>query len=170
MKAFFSTVLLIALLLTFPACASYQPRSAFGRSAKAWWTSPATQHGIALAEQAATQFAVNAALAALQQWAGGGKLDYKQIAVQGGISTLYQQAANIRQLQGTAAVLDPVATAELLEQGGTPEEISRKLAGQLFDNAAALIRSGVTPDTAAEINAAALDHAAAIVETSTSLP
>ena len=106
------------------------------------------------------QFAVNASLAALQQWAGGGKMDYTRIAVDGGINTLWQQSANIRQLQGTSQVLDPVATARLLEAGGTPEAISRKLAEQLFDNATALIRAGMDPDSAAEVNAAGIDAAA----------
>lgn len=151
--------------MSLASCA-YQPRTQFGKSIIAWWGSPSTQLGLQYVEQAATQFAINAGLAALQQWAGGGKINYQQIAVQGGISTLYQQASNIRQLQGTALVLDPVATAQLLEQGGTPEEISRKLAMELFDNATALIVAGATPNQAAEVNAAALDKAAAIVAAS----
>lgn len=132
-----------------------------------WWKSPATQTGVFYAEQAASQFAINAALAALQQYAGGGKLNYQQIAVTGGINTLYMQANNIRQLQGTAQVIDPVATARLLEQGGTSQEISQKLAQQLFDNASALIAAGASPNSAAEVNAMALDKAAAIVTAAT---
>lgn len=135
----------------------------FGKATKAWWERPATQAGVNYAVQAGTQFAVNAGLAALQAYAGGGKMDYKQIAMQGGISTLYQQASNIRQLQGTALVLDPVATAMLLEQGGTTEEISRGLALQLFENATALIKAGADPNQAAEVNAAGLDRAAVVL-------
>lgn len=137
--------------------------SPVGVRVASWWNAPATRAGVAYAEQAAMQFAVNAGLAALQQWAGGGKIDYRRIAVTGGISTLYQQASNIRQLQGTAQVLDPVATARLLEQGGTPEEVSRRLAQELFDNATVLIKSGLSPNAAAEVNAAGLDRAAAVV-------
>jgi hypothetical protein len=150
----------LAFILCFCLVACATP---FGKSVSAWWSAPATQTGIAYAEQAATQFAVNAALAALQQYAGGGKMNLQQIAVTGGISTLYQQASNIRQLQGTAQVLDPVATARLLEQGGTPKEISQKLADDLFRNATKMILAGATPNAAAEVNAAALDKAAAIV-------
>lgn len=158
---------LLALTLVF-ALAGCSTFASAGKSVSAWWSKPATQQGVAYAEQAATQFAVNAALAALQQWAGGGKLDYQQIAVQGGISTLYMQASNIRQLQGTAQVLDPVATAQLLQAGGTPEQISRKLAQELVNNANALIlESGLTPNQAAEVNATALDKAAAVVKTIT---
>ena len=138
-----------------------------GQSVDRWWKSPATQTGIYYAEQAASQFAINAALAALQQYAGGGKLNYQQIAVTGGINTLYMQANNIRQLQGTAQVIDPVATARLLEQGGTSQAISQKLAQQLFDNASALIAAGASPNSAAEVNAMALDKAAAIVTAAT---
>ena len=138
-----------------------------GKSVDKWWKSPTTQTGVYYAEQAATQFAINAALAALQQYAGGGKLNYQQIAVSGGINTLYMQANNIRQLQGTAQVIDPVATARLLEQGGTSQEISQKLAQQLFDNASALISAGASPNAAAEVNAMALDKAAAIVTAAT---
>ena len=103
----------------------------------------------------------------MQQYAGGGKIDYQKIAVSGGIATLYQQASNIRQLQGTNQVLDPEATARLLEQGGTSEEIARKLALQLFENASALIKAGASPNQAAEVNAAGLDKAALIVATVT---
>jgi hypothetical protein len=156
-------ILTIIICFIFTGC-----QTPFGKGVSSWWNEPATQQGIAYAEQAATQFAMNAALAALQQWAGGGKLNYQQIAVQGGISTLYMQASNIRQLQGTAQVLDPVATARLLEQGGTPEEISRRLAQELFDNATVLIKSGLTPNQASEVNAAALDRAATIVKAETS--
>lgn len=157
------------LLLALSSC-GYQPRTQFGRDAAAWWGQPGTQQCLAVAEQAAMQFAVHAGLAALQSYAGGGKINLREIAVQGGISTLYQQASNIRQLQGTSQVLDPVATAQLLQQGGTPEEISRQLAQQLFDNATALIVSGASPNQAAEVNAAALDRAAGIVKTSVNDP
>ena len=162
MKYHIKPLLAIILVLTLAAC-----QTPLGKSAASWWNKPATQQGIAYAEQAATQFAVNAALAALQQYAGGGKLNYQQIAVQGGISTLYQQASNIRQLQGTTQVLDPVATAQLLQAGGTPEEISRKLAGELAANAQALVQAGLSPNQAAEVNAAALDKAAVVVKTIT---
>ena len=159
-----NAIVTIILCFSLIGC-GYQPKTQFGKSVAAWWGAPATQNGVAMAEQAAMQFAVNAGLAALQQYAGGGKIDYKQIAVQGGISTLYQQASNIRQLQGTSMVLDPVATARLLEAGSTPEEISRKLAQELFNNASALIVSGATPNQAAEVNAAGLDKAAVLVAT-----
>ena len=155
---------IITAILCFSLSACQTP---LGKSVSSWWAKPATQQGLAYAEQAATQFAINAALAALQQWAGGGKLNYQQIAVQGGISTLYMQASNIRQLQGTTQVLDPVATAKLLQAGGTPEEISRKLAGELATNAQALVTAGLTPNAAAEVNAAALDKAAVVVKTIT---
>lgn len=153
--------LLSALLcLSLVSCA-YQPRTQFGKSVAAWWGSPGTQQGLSYVEQAATQFLINSALAGLQAYAGGGKIDARQIAMQGGIATLYTSASNIRQLQGTAQVLDPVATARLLEQGGTPEELSRKLAQEIFNNASALIVAGASPNRAAEVNAAALDAAAA---------
>lgn len=150
-------LLAIILCLSISSCAS----------TRTWWEKPATQAGVAYAVQVGTQFAVNAGLAALQQYVGGGKINYQQIAVQGGIGTLYMQASNIRQLQGTAQVLDPVATARLLEQGGTPEEISRKLAAQLFKNATALIKAGANPNQAAEINARGLDKAALVVQIAT---
>ena len=158
-------LLALTLVLALAGCSTF---AAAGKSISSWWSKPSTQQGVAYAEQAATQFAINAGLAALQAYAGGGKIDYQQIALQGGISTLYMQASNIRQLQGTAAVLDPVETARLLEQGGTPEQISRKLAAELAANANALIlQTGITPNQAAEINAAALDKAAVVVKTIT---
>ena len=160
-------LLALVLCLALPAC-GYQPKTQFGKSVAAWWGQPSTQQGVAIAEQAGTQFLINSALAGLQAYAGGGKIDYKQIAMQGGIATLYTSASNIRQLQGTAQVLDPVATAKLLQQGGTPEELSRKLAQEIFDNASSLIVAGASPNQAAEASAAALDKAASIVASETS--
>ena len=128
-----------------------------------WWSSPGTQNAIAKIEQVCTQFAINAGLAALQTYAGGGKVDLQEIATVGGINTLYEQATYLRQIQGTSQVMDPIRTAQILEQGGTSKEISQKLAQELFDNATVLIRAGLTPDAAVEVNAAALDKAAAKV-------
>jgi len=149
---------------------AWQPKTAFGRSAKAWWNAPATQAGAQYAAGVATQYLMNAGLAAAQSYAGTGKMDSKQIFTQAGVSTLYQQASNIRQLQGTSDVLNPVATAALLDagavalttisEGGTSEEVSRKLAAQIFETATALIKQGYSPNQAAEITAAALDAAA----------
>jgi hypothetical protein len=165
MKKYFCLALAGMLLV---GCAGYQPKTQLGKYVIAWWAKPSTQEGVHYVTQAATNFAINAGLAALQQYAGGGPINYQTIALQGGISTLYQQAANIRQLQGTHQVLDPAATAMLLEQGGTPEEISRKLAAALVANTQALIsRANIPPDQAAEINAAALDRAALILSTAT---
>jgi hypothetical protein len=151
-------MIVVGMVVAMAGCAS-----PMGKRMSAWWNAPATQNGIHYAVQAGTQFAVQAGLAALQQYAGGGRIDYQKIAVTGGINTLYMQASNIRQLQGTSMVLDPVATARLLEQGGTPEDISRRLAQELFDNATVLIKSGLSPNAAAEVNAAGLDAAAARV-------
>lgn len=149
----------VVLVVLLAGC-GYKPQTGWGKDLVAWWGADGTQAAIGYAKQAASQFAVNAALAALQQWAGGGSMDYGKIAMQGGINTLWQQASNIRQLQGTNQVLDPAATARLLEVGGTPEYISRRLADQLFENATELIRRGVDPNTAAEVNAAGIDSAA----------
>ncbi len=160
------TLALAALLIS--GCAGYQPKTSLGKNVVAWWAKPSTQDGVEYLTGLATNFAINAGLAALQQYAGGGPVNYHQIAVQGGISTLYQQASNIRQLQGTHQILDPVATARLLEQGGTPEQISRKLAADLVANTKALMdAANLPPDQAAEINAAALDRAALMLANAT---
>jgi len=151
-------ILILTVLLTCASCTAPQKVAV-----NQWWNAPATQNAVAKIEQVCTQFAINAGLAALQTYAGGGKVDLQEIATVGGINTLYQQATYLRQIQGTAQVLDPVKTAQILEQGGTSKEISQKLAQELFDNATVLIRAGITPDAAVEINAAALDKAAAQV-------
>lgn len=153
----------LAIMLCLVIGCGYQPKTDYGKAVAAWWGKESTQKVVMTAQQAATQFAVNASLAALQAWAGGGKLDVGTIATQAGINTLWQQASNLRQLQGTHQVLDPEATARLLQQGGTPEEISRALAQQLFENASALIEIGISPDAASEINAAGIDSAALLL-------
>jgi hypothetical protein len=166
MKKVLVVLTITAALLS--GCVGYQPKTGLGKNVVAWWNKPSTQEGVEFAKQAALNFAINAGLAALQQYAGGGPINYQQIALQGGIATLYSQASNIRQLQGTAQVFDPTATAQLLEQGGTPEEISRKLAAALVENSKALMQQSgytLTASEAAEISAAGLDRAAVIVQT-----
>jgi hypothetical protein len=132
----------------------------------AWWKKPSTQEGVQHVIEAGTSFAVSAGLAALQQYVGGGPIDYGKIALAGGVGTLYTQASYIRQLQGTDQVLDPVATAQLLEQGGAPSEIARALAKKLVMNTQAIVRESgyaLTASQAAEVNAAGLDKAAAVL-------
>lgn len=141
-----------------------------GSRIKDYWQRPATQEAFNRVVQVGFQFATNAALQALSQYARGADFKdgetYSKIGYSAGALTLYQQASSIRQLQGTAQVLDPEATARLLEAGGTPKEISRKFADQLFQNATRLIQAGLSPDAAAEVNAAAIDQAALIVNSS----
>jgi len=161
-----NVILILTVALLLSGC-----YTTWGTNIDKWWKSPATQasvaNGVSYAEQAATQFAINAGLAALQQYAGGGKLNYQQIAITGGINTLYMQAQNIRQIQGTTQVLDPIATAQALQSGGTSEQIAQKLAQQLVDNANALIKAGATPNQASEVNAMAFDKAAAVLTAAT---
>lgn len=159
-KALAAAILSLAIL---SGCAAIQNA---GVSVCDWWKRPTTQEVVIRAQQIALNFAISAGLAALQQYATGQPFDYRTVAIAGGAATLWQQASNIRQLQGTSQVLDPIATAKLLEKGGTNKEISEKLAAQLFDNASKLIEVGMTPDKAAEVNAAGLDAAAVILRTS----
>jgi hypothetical protein len=164
------TAAFMALMLCLVIGCGYQPKTDYGKAVAAWWGKDSTQKVVMTAQQAATQFAGNAALATLQAWAGGGKMDVGAIATQAGINTLWMQASNIRQLQGTTQVLDPIATARLLQQGGTPEELARSLAQQLFDNASALIQLGIPPDQAVEINAAGIDAKALLLTQKQALP
>lgn len=163
--------ILVALTLvsSFAGCAGWQPKTNFGKAVVAWWEKPETQERVADAAVLARNYAINFALTALSQWAAGEEWDLQKVAVQGGVATLYQSASKIRQLQGTTQVLNPELTAQLLEQGGTSKEISQKLAGALVENAEALLAKNwwLTPDQAAEVNAAGLDRAAQLVETAT---
>ena len=150
----------VAAVLVFTGCSTLEKA---GTSIGNWWGKPETQEAVMRAQQVAFSFAMNAGLKALRAYAAGESIDYREVIIQSGAATLYQQASNIRQLQGTARVLDPEATAALLEQGGTNEEISQALSIQLFNNAANLIEAGLTPNQAAEVNAAGLDAAAQIL-------
>ena len=147
-------------LLVFAGCATIHRT---GDSLQAWLNRPATREAIIRAQQVAFSFAMNAGLQALRSYAVGESIDYREVIIQSGAATLYQQASNIRQLQGTAQVLDPQATAALLAQGGTNKEISQALALELFNNAANLIAAGLNPNDASEINAAGLDAAAQLL-------
>lgn len=150
----------IAIVATLSGCATLEKT---GQSIGNWWNRPATQEAVIKAQQIAFSFAMNAGLQALRTYATGESIDYREVIIQSGAATLYQQASNIRQLQGTAQVLDPNATAALLAAGGTNKEISQALAQQLFNNASALISAGLTPNQAAEVNAAGLDAAAQLL-------
>jgi hypothetical protein len=154
--------------LLFTGCAGYEAKTQIGKNVVAWWKDPGTQarleSGARYAVQAGTSFAISAGLAALQQYVGGGPIDYGKIAMAGGVGTLYTQASYIRQLQGTHQVIDPIATAKLLEEGGTSQEIAKALAENLIANTKALSERGLSFDQAAEINAAGLDKAAAMLE------
>lgn len=149
---------LLSASLLLSGCASV------GSKVSAWWNAPATQNNVHLAEQVAFNFAVNVGLSALQSYANGGKVDLQSAALAGGINTLYSQASSLRQLQGTDLVLDPVATAQVLQNGGGSKVISEAMAAQIIDNARALVNKGVPADRASEINAAGLDAAAAGVQ------
>ena len=148
-------------LLVFAGCATIHRT---GDSLQSWLNRPATQEALIRAQQVAFSFAMNAGLQALRSYAVGESIDYREVMIQSGAATLYQQASNIRQLQGTAQVLDPEATAALLARGGMRnDEISRAFAQQLFENASALVQAGLTPNDASEINAAGLDAAAQLL-------
>ena len=147
-------------LLVFTGCATIHRT---GDSLQSWLNRPATQEAIMRAQQIAFSFAINAGLQALRSYAVDESIDYREVMIQSGAATLYQQASNIRQLQGTAQVLDPAATARLLAEGGTNKAISQALALQLFNNASNLIAAGLTPNDASEINAAGLDAAAQLL-------
>lgn len=160
-------VVLTVTATLLSGCVGYQPKTELGKNVVAWWNKPSTQEGVQHVVQAGTSFAISAGLAALQQYIGGGPIDYGKIALAGGVGTLYTQASYIRQLQGTAQVLDPIATAKLLEEGGTSKEIATALAENLIANTEAIVRESrytLTASQAAEINAAGLDKAAAILE------
>lgn len=176
------TLLTITALLC--SCAGYEPRTPWGKKALAWWQGPATQAKVETVKELVVSFAISSSLAALSQYASGGKLDFQKIALAGGVSTLYTGASKIRQLQGTYQVLDPEATAKLLEEGGASKDIANKLAGQLTENAGKYLELYLKEhgfpatseeylslaNSAAELNAAGLDKAALIVETATTNP
>ncbi len=164
----------LALIATFSlvgceTIANYQPRSALGKSVKTFWSKAETQEGIRVAGQfvlaTGRDFAAQMLLAGLRGYTTGTPMTLGSVAseagIRTGVATLYTQANYLRTIQGTNLVLDPVATADLLVQGGTPEELSRKLAANLFDNATEMIRRGASPNQAAEANAAGFDKAAA---------
>lgn len=157
---------LAALILSvaiFTGCATIKNT---GNSIGEWWKKPTTKEAVMKAQQIAFNFAIGFGIAAVQQYALGQPFDYRTVLMTQGAATLWQQASNIRQIQGTAQVLNPEATATLLQQGGTNKEIANKLALQLLENAKKLVDAGFTPDQAAEVNAAGLDAAALIVTTS----
>lgn len=156
-----SLALSIASLSVFPGCAVMQKA---GNSVTAWFQNPKTQAGIEALEQAAFSFAMTAGLAAVEQLATTGRVDYAKSAMTGGAAALYTSASYIRQLQGTKEVLNASETARKLEEAGLPTQAAQDTAKIITDNAASLAAKGIPADKASEINASAFDAAALAIQ------
>lgn len=177
-------LIILAACLSLVGCetiANYQPRTAFGKSVKAYWSRAETREGAKLAGKfvwkTGRDIAARTALQMFEAWASGQPVtwasvgeDLKQSAIRQGVDTLYTQANYIRTIQGTAQVLDPIATAELLAEAGSSQEFARSLAKNLFDNATEMLLRGESPNRASEANAAGLDKAASDLQARAGAP
>jgi hypothetical protein len=140
MKNLAITAVLIPFFL-FTGCAEF-------------WSSPATQKAFAVSEQVLVSVAVNALLGAAMN---GGKFDTQQLQM----NSYYAIANGLRQLQTTPEVVSPLATKEVILSTGLTQKQTDAVNQILFDNAVKAMHAGYSPDKASEINAKALDKAAA---------
>ena len=132
-------------------------------SLKAVWHRPETQTGVEGLTKSAFAFASAAAAESVRQLATTGTVDAPKVAMVGGAAALWTAANYIRQLQGTASVLDTAATAAQLAAAGIPAAHAATLADAITSNAQVLAAQGVNPNAASEINASAFDAAAAAI-------
>lgn len=157
----FAIVLLVIFGLT--SCTTLEPKfKAAGTSIKLWFNKPETQEKIQVAVEVAGQFLATAGLGYAQQSFTGVKVNPTTLLIGSAITTLYSQASNIRKLQGTTQVLDPIATADALQAAGTPADAAKQIGLQITTNIQDAVNKGLSPDAAAEQQAAKLDTAAAI--------
>ena len=143
----------IVLICCLASCATQRAEIA------SWWKNPATQKVVSLIEQQAIVFAEQAGLNAVQQWVNTGKVDTDAMLVQAGANTISSTAAQIRALQGTKQVADPIAIAAALESNGYTEQTARIIAGQLATNIANLANKTGNANAANETTASGLDKA-----------
>lgn len=145
----------ICALLALTSCASFNT----------WWQKPETQEAVEKSSRVALSIAFQTASLVAQQYLSGQKVqggDVLNAALSAGASTLFTQASALRQVQGTADAVDPVAIAQALQENGTPKALANKNAGLIAANAVALIAAGLTADKANELQASAFDKAAEI--------
>ncbi|CAN5353498.1 hypothetical protein BH09VER1_BH09VER1_28560 [soil metagenome] len=159
------SLLMLVLVVLQPGCATYQPKTQFGKKVAAWWNDPGTQEKVQIAGDAAGQFLFNAGLGAATVLLNGGNLDkgaLTKVAISSGALTLYQTASSLRQLQGTTQVLDPIATATVLQQTGTPSDAAKQIALQVIAQIQQNMAKGQSADQAAESVAQNFDTPASI--------
>ncbi|CAN5547446.1 hypothetical protein BH09VER1_BH09VER1_24750 [soil metagenome] len=162
MRNLFFAVATIALMT---GCAGYQPKTEVGKRVLAWWQKPETQEKAQIAASAAKQFLFNTGLSAATVLLNGGKIDGAQIgklAINSGALTLYQAGSSLRQLQGTNLVLDPEATAAVLQQAGAPSDAAKQIALQVVAKIQQNMAAGQTANDAAESVALNFDTPASI--------
>lgn len=152
--------LLILTLVAFTGCSTMQST---GNKFSAWWNLPATKAKVQKVEEIAFSLAINIGLAVVQQYGETGKVNLNSAAIAAGANTLYQQASALRQIQGTAQVIDPNAIAAVLESNGTASDMARQIALIIAQNGSILVTSGVNPDVASERQASEFDRAAAVI-------
>lgn len=150
----------IAASLSLTSCAQFQSA---GRSVASWWGKPETQVVVHKVQTAVFDFAFQLAINTARQYGETGKVDFQTAAITAGANTLYSQASAIRQIQGTSQVVDPVAIARILEANGTASDTARQIALVVASGASQLVKQGVNPDRASEIQANEFDQAAAFI-------
>lgn len=147
-------ILLIAITIPFTGC----------ETVKSIWNHPETQKIAEGLKQSAYSFAYAAGTEAAREIVTGEKFNAPKVGIVGGAAALYTAAIYIRQLQGTNAVLNPIATAQKLQESGIPLGEAIPLANAITANAKVLESNGIKADVASEINASAFDAAAKAIQ------
>lgn len=153
-------LILIISTAALCSCSTFQQA---GSRIKEIWERPSTQEVVVSIREVALSFAFNLGMAAVQQYADTGKVNLSGTALTAGANTLWQQASALRQIQGTRVVVDPIAVSSVLQSNGTSEEMARAIAAVIAYNARDLLKAGVDPDQASEIQASEFDRAAAMI-------
>ncbi len=165
-----TTLITMAVIgLTMSGCNSLQPDGTLkptefgkiGTSIKTYWNKPTTQAKVEQIKEVLFALGVNTVASVASSYGNTGSVNWYTVGAQAGISTLYGQAAALRQIQGTNQVIDPVAIAQVLQTNGTTQAMAQQVALQVAANLNALVSNGLTPNQASESAASQFDAAAA---------
>ncbi len=126
----------------------------------AWWTSPATQAGIASAESAIEAGLENFGINVAEQAVTGGKINWTSAGLSAG-------ATAARQLELSGDTTAAAITQNVMTVVQDPSQ-AKAIAAQVVSAVATAVQNGANPSGALEGAAQGLDNAAATVSAATS--
>jgi len=140
-------ILVVAALTLTTACSTLE----------SWQANPKVQTAEQIALQVVESSALNAGIAAIDQYTSSGTLDGRAIAA----GALNGAAAQLRTIEATPNASSQTAVASAVNAGTGVPQVGQAIAPTVSSAVQTAIQHGAAPDAAVETAAAALDQAAA---------